>query len=291
MRMALKIASYGRSGWVLPGLRKACHCQSRWQVPRTQCPRRNPQTCFEGPFGELINATGPMAIANPFRFSTKYQDDETGLPYYGYRYYIPTIGSWPNRDPIGEEGLINLYAYVANDPIIEVDLLGLQCCLLEVPPILLEPPPVVPPEEIILPRAPVGIPLPRVPDVSYPRGGPFPPEGTIENPFRPASFGRIRPDTGRFQECWRYDKADPVKPGWEGLDHFHYWGGPQHMTQPLPPFHWFNIPVSINPVNAPPVNITVPPGTPVPPALIPPPAPSPSRYRRYIPVYTMPTYT
>ena len=37
-----------------------------------------------GPFGEVIRATGPMAKANPFRFSTKYQDDETDLLYYRY---------------------------------------------------------------------------------------------------------------------------------------------------------------------------------------------------------------
>ena len=40
---------------------------------------RNPRTCFEGPFGEVLRATGPMAKTNPFRFSTKYQDDETDL--------------------------------------------------------------------------------------------------------------------------------------------------------------------------------------------------------------------
>jgi uncharacterized protein RhaS with RHS repeats len=34
-----------------------------------------------GPFGELIRANGPMAKANPLRFSTKYQDEETGLVY------------------------------------------------------------------------------------------------------------------------------------------------------------------------------------------------------------------
>ena len=32
-----------------------------------------------GPFGEVLRATGPMAKANPFRFSAKYQDDETDL--------------------------------------------------------------------------------------------------------------------------------------------------------------------------------------------------------------------
>jgi RHS repeat-associated protein len=57
-----------------------------------------------GPFGEVIRATGPMAKVNPFRFSTKYQDDETGLLYYGYRFYNPSTGRWLSRDPIDELG-------------------------------------------------------------------------------------------------------------------------------------------------------------------------------------------
>ena len=55
-----------------------------------------------GPFGEVIRATGPMAKLNPFRFSTKYQDDESDLLYYGYRYYNPSTGRWLSRDPIDE---------------------------------------------------------------------------------------------------------------------------------------------------------------------------------------------
>ena len=61
-----------------------------------------------GPFGEVIRATGPMAKANPFRFSTKYQDDETDLLYYGYRYYNASTGRWLNRDPLEEGGGYNL---------------------------------------------------------------------------------------------------------------------------------------------------------------------------------------
>jgi RHS repeat-associated protein len=79
-----------------------------------------------GPFGEVIRATGSMAFVNPFRFSTKYQDDETGLLYYGYRYYNPSTGRWPSRDPIGEAGGVHLYAFVANAPPSAIDYLGLM---------------------------------------------------------------------------------------------------------------------------------------------------------------------
>ncbi|MCS6898085.1 MAG: hypothetical protein NZM29_08945 [Nitrospira sp.] len=52
-----------------------------------------------GPFGELIRATGPLALANPFRFSTKFQDDETGLLYYGYRFTIRAPGGGQTETP------------------------------------------------------------------------------------------------------------------------------------------------------------------------------------------------
>jgi RHS repeat-associated protein len=78
------------------------------------------------PFGGLISAMGSYAGVNPFRFSTKYADDIAGLYYYGYRYYSPVLGRWLNRDPIGEDGGINLYGFVKNGPVNSVDLLGLQ---------------------------------------------------------------------------------------------------------------------------------------------------------------------
>jgi len=96
--------------------RKPCPCRSRPHVPLSQPHPKNPHTCFEGPFGEVIRATGPLARANPFRFSTKYQDDETGLLYYGYRYYDPNTGRWLSRDPIEELGCINLYEFTRNSP-------------------------------------------------------------------------------------------------------------------------------------------------------------------------------
>jgi RHS repeat-associated protein len=78
------------------------------------------------PFGNLLRATGPMAGANPFRFSTKYQDDETRLVHYGFRYLSPELGRWLSRDPIEEDGGRNLYAFVVNAPIRLVDYDGLR---------------------------------------------------------------------------------------------------------------------------------------------------------------------
>ena len=67
-----------------------------------------------------------MAKANPLRFSTKYQDDETDLLYYGYRYYNASTGRWLSHDPIGERGGRNLYAFTGNDPVGDYDALGLK---------------------------------------------------------------------------------------------------------------------------------------------------------------------
>ena len=78
-----------------------------------------------GPFGETVRADGIAAKANPFRFSTKYQDPETALLYYGYRYYQPIAGRWLSRDPVEERGGANLNVAVRNDMLDRVDVLGL----------------------------------------------------------------------------------------------------------------------------------------------------------------------
>jgi RHS repeat-associated protein len=65
-----------------------------------------------------------MAKPNPFRFSTKYQDDETDLLYYGYRYYSAGTGKWVGRDSREEGGGIGLFTFVQNSPISSVDPLG-----------------------------------------------------------------------------------------------------------------------------------------------------------------------
>lgn len=75
------------------------------------------------PFGNLIAKQGDIEGLN-YGFSTKYTDEETGLCYYGYRYYDPVTGRWPSRDPIGERGGTNVYGFVGNDGVERVDVLG-----------------------------------------------------------------------------------------------------------------------------------------------------------------------
>lgn len=57
-----------------------------------------------------------------------HETDETasGMLFYGFRYYDPETGRWPNRDPIEEWGGLKLYGFVGNDGVNWVDYLGLQ---------------------------------------------------------------------------------------------------------------------------------------------------------------------
>jgi uncharacterized protein RhaS with RHS repeats len=43
-----------------------------------------------------------------------------------YRAYDPSVGRWVSRDPMGEDGGINLYAYVGSNPLSRIDPTGLD---------------------------------------------------------------------------------------------------------------------------------------------------------------------
>ena len=77
------------------------------------------------PFGNIISQSGLLADANLYRFSSKELHKNSGLAYYLYRYYDPTLQCWLNRDPLGEEGGINLYEFVGNEPPNGIDAFGL----------------------------------------------------------------------------------------------------------------------------------------------------------------------
>lgn len=69
-------------------------------------------------FGSTTTTEG---IFNPFRYTAREQDPETGLYYYRARYYDPQIGRFISEDPLRILGGINFYAYVKNMPIIAKD--------------------------------------------------------------------------------------------------------------------------------------------------------------------------
>ena len=77
-------------------------------------------------FGRTLAAAGPLADAFPYRFSTKYHDAETGLIYYGYRFYSPSLMRWLSRDPLEEEGGLNLYQFCGNAAVDRFDPYGLS---------------------------------------------------------------------------------------------------------------------------------------------------------------------
>lgn len=70
-------------------------------------------------FGEEIGSK-----ISPWRFSSK-RTEETGLVYFGRRYYLPSLGRWLTPDPLGFHDSMNLYAYVHNNPLNHFDEYGL----------------------------------------------------------------------------------------------------------------------------------------------------------------------
>jgi len=111
------------------------------------------------PYGNLLSSSGSLASGNVYRFSSKEIHVNSGLYYYGYRWYAPNLQRWLNRDPLGERnnpllaltrhgninrgafapragrlnrgplerfGNANLYEFVRNSPTGEIDPDGLH---------------------------------------------------------------------------------------------------------------------------------------------------------------------
>ena len=75
-------------------------------------------------FGAVIAQKGDCAEANPWRFSSEYEDTELGLDYYNYRHYEPVTGRWMQRDPMMPVQPLNLYACGRNNLLDGLDFLG-----------------------------------------------------------------------------------------------------------------------------------------------------------------------
>jgi RHS repeat-associated protein len=81
------------------------------------------QTYAFDSFGKQTASSG--SLTNPFRYTAREFETETGLYYYRARYYDSTEGRFLSEDPIGFDGGRNFYAYVGNSPNAFSDPLGL----------------------------------------------------------------------------------------------------------------------------------------------------------------------
>ncbi len=93
------------------------------------------QTDFLGSVRKLTNAAGTVVnsydydafgnfevrsetVANPYTYTAREFDPESGLHFYRARYYNPATGRFLSEDPIGlESGDANAYRYVFNSPV------------------------------------------------------------------------------------------------------------------------------------------------------------------------------
>jgi RHS repeat-associated protein len=87
------------------------------------------------PFGELVPQNNTMFLgATEHHFTGKERDTESGNDYFGARYYASSMGRFMTPDPSGlyyadpeNPQSLNLYSYVLNNPLINVDPDGLEC--------------------------------------------------------------------------------------------------------------------------------------------------------------------
>jgi len=112
-------------------------------LPRPEAGCDRPQETYLPPKNRVggFSATSPTH-ARPFAsqpVETHWENEPTptttasGVSFYGYRFYSPELGRWINRDPIEEEGGVNVYMFINNNGIAAVDYLGLSkvrtlCC-------------------------------------------------------------------------------------------------------------------------------------------------------------------
>ena len=110
-------------------------------------------------YGNARSSSG--TISNPFRYTAREFDPETGLYYDRARYYDSTQGRFLSEDPIGFGGGNDFYPYADNNPVAYSDPFGLQAC--SYPDILVHPcmPPLYGPP--VDPTAPPAPPTPTVP--------------------------------------------------------------------------------------------------------------------------------
>ena len=84
------------------------------------------QTYSYDNFGKLTTSTG--TLTNPFQYTAREFDSETGIYYYRARYFDQGVGRFLGQDPMRFRGGVNFYAYTRNNPVVLKDAWGYQGC-------------------------------------------------------------------------------------------------------------------------------------------------------------------
>jgi RHS repeat-associated protein len=71
---------------------------------------------YGGTSYQAVRTDIPVSLKR-YRYTGKERDEDTGLYYFGARYYAPWIGRWTSCDPKGLAAGVHLYAYVRGNPI------------------------------------------------------------------------------------------------------------------------------------------------------------------------------
>src|SRR5262249_46303765 len=67
---------------------------------------------------------GTSSVGNPWLFTGRRFDAETGMLYYRARYYDPQLGRFHGRDPLGYVDGESLYEYASSSPLKTIDPSG-----------------------------------------------------------------------------------------------------------------------------------------------------------------------
>ena len=79
------------------------------------------------PFGEVFIEERNNVWNTPYLFNAKEFDEETGMYYYGARYYDPRLSLWMSTDPVEDKNItLSSYAFCGNNPINVTDFVGLD---------------------------------------------------------------------------------------------------------------------------------------------------------------------